>query len=1026
MKQPDMTPPPNGRFNLSAWALAHQPLVSFLMLLVLVAGALSYWRLPRNEDPDFTIKTAVVSAAWPGATVKETINLVTDPIERKLQEIPYLDYVESYTQAGESVVNVNLRDDTPPAEVPEIWRKVRNKMKDVVPSLPEGVGEPQVNDEFADTYGTIYGFTAEGFTSRELRDKVDDIRDELLTIPDISKVDVLGAEEEQIAIEVSTQKLAGLGINIQQIISELQKQNDVVPAGELRTRDERIALRVSGAFKSVEALRRVVLRLGDRFVPLTDIARIHKETAEPPVPTFRVNGVKGLGLAISMAPTGNMLVFGQQIRERMAQLTARLPYGIEVTRVADQSAVVKDAVGGFIRVLVEAVLIVLGVSFVSLGTRAGLVVAASIPLVLAMTLVGMELTGIGLQRISLGALIIALGLLVDDAMITVEAMVARLEQGSARSAAAVWAYDHTAYPMLTGTLVMIAGFIPVGFAASSAGEYCYSLFMVVLIALLCSWLVAVLFSPLLGIWLLPYTYRLAKIRERRLARWYQGGLALVLRHPLATLLLALLMLGLSVLGASRLESEFFPASDRPELLVSLTLPQHVAQAETERQVQRLENLLKTDPGIDHFSSYVGSGAIRFYLPMDVALNHENIAELVVVAKDVDERDALQRRLEKLVASEFPDLVIRVSSLELGPPVGWPLKYRITGPNVSKVRELSLQLASQLGLHPEVRDINLSAGEPERALHVELNQTEARAVGLNTETLAQALAAIFSGTPISALREGKHLINIVLRSTREERSDMATLRNWQIPLADGREVPLRQIATIDYTLEDPIVWRRQREAFISVQMDVAPGLRPATVSALLAAEVQAFRAKMPDDYQLEEGGVMAESDKGNASVYAVLPVTLMVMLVLLMIQLQRFSRMLLALLTAPFGLIGIVAAMLPTATPLGFVALLGIIALVGMIIRNAIILINEVDANSQAGCTPVAAIREAAMHRARPILLTASAAILGMWPISHQVFWGPMAYAIMGGLIAATLVTLTVLPAMLYWLMRYEKRRISQG
>lgn len=1002
----------SGRFNLSAWALGHQQLIAFFMLVIVVAGIMSYQRLPRNEDPAFTIKTAVVSAGWPGATVSDTVSFVTDKLEKKLQETPYLDYVESYTRAGESVIFVNLRDDTPPEQVQAIWYQVRKKMRDIESSLPEGVSTPQVNDEFDDTFGTIYGFTADGFSSRELRDMVDDIRSELLTLPDVGKIEVLGEEEEQIVIAFSPAKIAGLGLNIEQIIEAIQAQNAVTPAGVIRSADEKIGLRVSGALLSEQSLQNMTLRQGSRFIRLTDIATISRETAEPPVPIFKVNGKKAIGLAISMAPTGNMLDFGRALKARMEMIATSLPYGMEVVEVADQAVVVEQAVDGFIRVLLEAVAIVLAVSFLSLGTRAGLVVAASIPLVLAMTFLGMELTGIGLQRISLGALIIALGLLVDDAMITVEAMVSRLEEGWDRKRAAAWAYESTAFPMLTGTLVMVAGFIPVGFAASSAGEYCFSLFMVVLIALISSWLVAILFSPLLGVWLLPHIQPAQHGHSGPIGRFYERMLRRVLRHRWLTLLIAVLALLLSGVGATRLEGEFFPASDRPELLVSLTLPQNGVQQATGEYVAQLEQFLRQDPDVERFSSYVGSGAVRFYLPMDVLLEHENIAQLVVVAKGLEQRDRLKARLNQLMATQFGDLITRVSPLELGPPVGWPVKYRVSGPELAKVREIALELANRVAKNPDARDINLTSGEPQRSVRIEVNQTEARAVGLSSREVASALATIFSGAPLTTLRDHNRLLEVVARGTAATRQDIESVANLQIATAGAGAIPLRQIATVSYGLEQPIVWRRQREPFISVQMDVPPGVKALTLSTALAPEIERLQARLPAGYRITEAGEAVESAKGNGSVYSVLPVTVLVMLVLLMIQLQRFSRMLLAFFTAPFGLIGIVAAMLPTGTPLGFVALLGVIALAGMIIRNAVILISEVDTNIRQGAHPEQAIIAAARHRSRPILLTAMAAILGMIPIAHQIFWGPMAYAIIGGLLVATLFTLTVLPAVL--------------
>lgn len=997
-------------FNLSAWALKNQQMVSFFMLLVMAMGVFCYERLPRNEDPAFTIKTAVVSAQWPGASVADTTRLLTDTLEKKLQEIPWLDYIESETRAGRTVIHVNLRDDTPPQTVPDIWYQVRKKMQDIAPSLPEGVQGPDVNDEFDDTFGTIYGFIPEGYTLREVRDRVETLRRELMSLPVIGKTTLLGEQQEQMVLAFSPARLAGMGLDIQQVAEALRAQNAVVPAGIIRTGQENIALHVSGALTSEESLRAVTLHINNRYIPLTDIATLTRKSAEPPSPAFRVNGKPAIGLAISMAPTGNMLRFGAALNQRVAALSAGLPHGIEMVKVADQSAVVSDAVSGFIRVLIEAVVIVLAVSFVSLGLRAGLVVAAAIPLVLAMTFVGMMLAGIGLQRISLGALIIALGLLVDDAMITVETMVSRLEAGDSRRQAATRAFTTTAFPMLTGTLVMIAGFIPVGFAASSAGEYCFSLFAVVLIALLCSWVVAILFSPLTGTWLLPENVRHHASGPGRLARGYHWLLRKVLRHRLTTVLCALAALVLSIYGTTFMQGEFFPASDRPELLVSLTLPANASQPETQREAEKLEKALADNSNIDHYSTYVGSGAIRFYLPMDVLLENENSAQLVVVAKSLTARDRLHAQLNKILATQFSDIITRVSPLELGPPVGWPIKYRVSGPDYVKVRALANHLTDVIGRSPLTREVNQTAGEPERVITLAVNQTAARAAGVSSESLARTLNTVWSGSVVTSIRDNDRLVDVVLRARDSERLNLATLSSLTVEGNDGKKIPLSAVATPVWGVDDPVFWRRQRLPFITVQTDLAPGLRAEVVSAALRPVVDKLRARLPAGYRIEEGGAVAESDKGNRSVFTVLPVTLVIMVLLLMLQLRRYSRMFLALFMAPFGLPGIVLAMLPGGTPMGFVALLGVIALAGMIIRNAVILIGEADSNLAQGMTNDAAIIAAAEHRARPICLTACAAILGMIPISHQVFWGPMAYAIIGGLLVATLVTLTVLPA----------------
>ncbi|MHC9060852.1 efflux RND transporter permease subunit [Pantoea sp. y20] len=1012
-------PSARDKFNLSAWALAHQQLMAFLMLMILGAGVLSYQALPRNEDPAFTIKTAVVSAQWPGADLDDTVQLLTEPLEKKLQEVPYLDYVQSETHPGKTVIFVNLRDSTPPGKVQDIWYQVRKKMQDVSSALPAGVAAPAVNDDFDDTFGTIYGFTAEGFSTRELRDRVESIRDRLMSVPDVGKITLLGVQEEQIVASFSPRTLAGMGLSLQQVTAALQAQNALSPAGVIRTDSDNIALRVSGAFNSEQSLRAVTLHINDRYIPLTDIVTLTRVAAEPPTPLYRVNGKPAIGLAISMAPTGNMLDFGHALTDKMSLIASQLPHGIEVTKVADQSRVVSDAVSGFVRVLGEAIVIILAVSFVSLGLRAGLVVAAAIPLVLAMTFTGMMLAGIGLQRISLGALIIALGLLVDDAMIAVETMVARLEAGDSRWRAATVAFETTAFPMLTGTLVMIAGFIPVGFAASGAGEYCYSLFVVVLISLLSSWVVAVLFSPLTGSWILSSRPGKSHAEPGWLLRLYRRLVSQVLRHRGLTLGLAGASLLVAIWGMSHLQGEFFPASDRPELLVSLTLPANASQARTLSVVEQLEAKLSGNTNIDHFSSYSGSGAVRFYLPMDVLNDDENIAQLVVVAKNLAARDRLKAELDRLLARDFSDVVTRVSPLELGPPVGWPIRYRISGPHYERVKQYAEKLTSILGQSRATRSVNLTAGEPERVITFAVNQTAARAAGVSSQDIAQLLNRVWSGQSVTTVRDHNRLVDVLLRANDADRLDLTSLAALKLTTASGAKIAIGQVATLQWGLQDPVMWRRQGFPYVVVQTDVAAGMQAETTSAQLSADVQQLRAGLAPGYTLDEEGTVAESDKGNGSVFAVLPVTLFVMLILLMVQLQRVSRMLLALAMAPFGLPGIVLAMLPSGTPMGFVALLGMIALAGMIIRNAVILIMEADSNLRAGMSRNDAVSQAAEHRARPILLTACAAILGMIPISHQVFWGPMAYAIIGGLLVGTLMTLTVLPAALSLVMQRE-------
>lgn len=1009
------------RFNLSEWALGNQSLVVFMMIAVIVAGAMSYFNLSRNEDPPFTIKTVAVSAMWPGATPEQMSNLVTNVIEKELQRAQFADTVDSTTTAGETTIYLNLTDGAPPSEVPAVWEWVRKKMTDLQPTLPEGVMGPFVNDEFGDTFGTIYGFTTDGLTIDQTRKQLEYVRDQLLSVKNAGRIDLLGLQSQEVSIAFSPRQLAARNMDLNEVMESLKAQNAIAPAGAIRTRDDKVTLEVTGAFTSAQSIADLVLRVGDRFVPLSDIATVTLQPKEPGSPMFRVNGKEAVGLGISMAPGGNLLEYGEAIKAKIAEITPNLPHGFEPVLVADQAVVVEHAVSKFVSVLLEAIAIVLGVSFLSLGTRAGLVVTASIPLVLAMTFVGMEVAGIGLQRISLGALIIALGLLVDDAMITVEAMVSRLEHGWKKNKAATYAYETTAFPMLTGTLVMIAGFIPVGFAASSAGEYCYSLFMVVLISLTASWIVAVLFAPLLGIWLLSSKVKPHGEKQGWIGRSYAWMLNWSLHHRAAMIVVAIIAFAISVLGFGRLEQQFFPAADRPEIIVSMRLAQNASLEATDEQTRRLEKILAADEGVERFSTYIGSGAIRFYLPMDIAGTADNIAETVVVAKSLEERDALLLRLTNIFKTQFPDIVARAAALELGPPVGWPLKFRVSGPDSARTYEIAMELANEVGKNPAVGDLNLTGGEPQRVARIKIDQTRARQLGVSSQDVANLLATIYSGSTLTSMRTGDQMIDVVVRARAGERNDPSAILDLQLAAAEGRSIALRQIASLENTIEQPVIQRRNRQPTITLQGDVVPGGNAETIASEVVPVIAAFNAALPLGYKVVIGGAAEDSAEGTNSLIAVMPIMVFIMMALLMIQLRSFSRMALAVFMAPFGLIGVVTALMVSGRPMGFVALLGVIALVGMIIRNAVILIEEVEQNLKQGMPRDEAIRAAAIHRSRPILLTALAAILGMIPIAPQVFWGAMAFSIIGGLLVATFLTLTLLPACLSLLIGWEQR-----
>ncbi len=997
--------------NLSEWAIGHRSLIAYFMLAIVIAGVGSYFKLGRNEDPTFTIKTMVVQTQWPGATITDTLQQITERIERKLQETPGLDYIRSYTTAGQSTIFVNLKGSTLAAKVPDIWYQVRKKVGDIRNTLPQGVVGPGFNDEFGDTFGIVYGFTADGFSHRELKDYVDTVRSRLLQVPDVSKIEVLGAQDERVYVEFSTERLAGLGIDRSQLIAALQAQNTVAPAGVVQTGDENILVRVSGAFRSEKDILAVNFMAGGRIIPLSDIAHVTRGPADPPQPMFRVNGKEAIGLAISMRDGGNVLALGHNIERAMVGIVADLPIGIEPTLMAEQPATVEHAVDEFMEALWEAIAIILFVSCVSLGARAGSVVAIAIPLVLAIVFVAMTFSGIDLQRISLGALIIALGLLVDDAMITIEMMISRMERGDTKEQAASFAYHSTAFPRLAGTLVTVAGFVPIGFAQSSAGEYTFSIFAVVGIALIASWFVAALFTPLLGVWILKRPKTAHSEKPGVIMALFQRVLLAAMRARWRTILLTLGAFVLALVGMGFVPQQFFPSSDRVELLVDLKLPQNASIQATREASARLDRLLAEDHEVERWSTYVGMGAIRFYLPMDLQLPNDNFSQLVVVTKGLEQRGRVEARLEQALETEFPNVVGRVYPLELGPPVGWPLQYRVSGPDPDHVREIAFKAAQVLGSHASVQKINYNWIEPARMVTIRVDQDPARLLGLSSRDLAQAINTVVTGTTVTQMRDWIYLVDVVARANAEQRMSLATIRSLQVPLPNGRSVPLSQLASVEYGQEYPLIWRRDRQPTLTVQADVAPGILPATVVQDLARPFDDLKASLPTGYSVAVGGTVEESSKAQQSVIAVVPLMLFLMLTILMIQLQSFHRLLLVLSVAPLGVIGVVAALLASGKPLGFVAILGVLALIGMIARNSVILIDQIETERANGRHPWDAVIEATTNRFRPILLTAAAAILGMIPIAPTIFWGPMAYAIMGGLAGATLLTLVFLPAL---------------
>jgi multidrug efflux pump len=1006
------------RFNLSEWSITHRPLVLFMILLLAAAGAYSYLNLGRAEDPSFTIKVMVVHVAWPGATAGEMQSQVADKIEKKLQELPYLDRVESYSQPGVSFIRVQLIDKTPPGKVKDLWYQVRKKVGDIRGDLPAGITGPNFNDEYGDVYSALYMISADGLTLADLKARAEDIRQRLLRVPDVNKVDIIGERPQKIFIEFSHAKLATLGLTPQQIFDSVARQNTVVSGGSVDTSADRINLRVTGAFSGVDAIAAVPVQAGGQIFRLGDIATVKRGYEDPATFIVREGGKPALGLGVSMADGANIITLGGNLKQAMRAITAELPVGIEVTQVADQPHIVDESVSEFFQTFVEALLIVLVVSFVSLGWRTGIVVALSVPLVLAMVFLVMYATGMDLHRITLGALIIALGLLVDDAIIAIEMMVVKMEQGWDRARAATFAWTSTAFPMLTGTLVTAAGFLPVGFAKSSAGEYAGGIFWVVGLALIASWVVAVLFTPYLGLKLLP---NLTKERARHDPdAVYDTRIYGVLRRLIEfclqwrkSVVAATVLMFVTAVGAFGLvQQQFFPTSTRSELFFEMRLPEGTAIGVTDATARQAERLLVGDPDIVTYTSYVGQGAPRFWLGLNPVLPNPNFAQIVIVTKDVAARERVKARLDQALADgAVAQARARVDRFVFGPPVGFPVQFRVVGPDPMKVREIAEQVRRVMATNPKIIDPHLDWSEQVKSIRLVVDQDRARALGLTPQDVSQTLQTLVSGLTVTQYREGIEHIDVVARAVASERLELDRLPALTIATRNGIAVPLSQIGQLSYEYEEPILWRRNRDLVLTVRGDVVDGVQAPDVSSAVAPKLKPISDALPYGYRIETGGSIEESVKANTALIAVFPVMAIAMLAILMIQLQSFSRLALVFVTAPLGLIGATGALLVSNRPFGFVALLGLIALAGMIMRNTVILVDQIDRDIAAGHGRHRAIIDATVRRARPVVLTALAAILGMIPLARSVFWGPMAITIMGGLLVATILTLLVVPAL---------------
>ena len=849
-------------FNLSDWALNHRSFIWFLMIISMIAGVMAYQNLGREEDPAFAIKTMIVGAEWPGATIGDTLDQVTDRIEKEVQQVDSLDFTRSYTTPGKTTVFVQFKDTTDPKKLPNLFYQVRKHINDIRGTFPDNLKGPTFNDEFGDVFGNVYAFTADGLSMRQLRDYVEGVRSAVLHVKNVGKTQLVGTQDEAIYLDFSTRKLAGLGLDTQALIKTLQAQNAIAPSGVVQAGAEQVSVRVGGAFISEESLKAINLRVNDRFFRLSDVADIHRGYPDPPQPLFRYNGQPAIGLAIAMRAGGNLLHFGEDLKAKMREVEATLPVGVGVHLVSDQPHIVEAAVSGFTQALLEAVAIVLIVSFVSLGVRAGLVVSISIPLVLAITFVVLNAMGVTLQRISLGALIIALGLLVDDAMITVEMMVSRLEAGDSRSAAATFAFTSTAFPMLTGTLVTVAGFLPIGFNGSAAGEYTYSLFVVIMVSLLVSWVVAVLFAPLVGVKILPATMAHHADKPGRFAALFRAVLLRTMRWHWTTVIVSVALLVGSVYCMRFVQQQFFPSSDRSEILVDMTLPQMSSIAETRKQMDRFEARLKQEPEVTRWSSYVGQGAVRFYLPLDQQLGNAFFGQMIIETKSLEARNRLITKLGKFGRDEFVGTDVFVHSLDIGPPVGRPIQYRISGPDLQAVRAQALRLAGIVGANAHLGVPTFDWNEPGQVLRVEILQDKARQLGITSQDIANILNGIVGGTSITQVRDSIYLVDVIGRAQAKERNSIDTLQSLQVALPNGSSVPLLAFARIGYDLEQPIVWRRDRLPTITLRSTILDTIQPATAVAELKPQIDAFTQALPTGFSLATGGAVEESAKGQ--------------------------------------------------------------------------------------------------------------------------------------------------------------------
>ena len=1011
------------KINLSRWALENQPLVRYLLAVFIFAGVAAFFSLGQEEDPPFVFRGMVVRAYWPGATAMQMGQQVADPIEKVIQEIPYAYKIRSYSKPGETVIFLQLDDSAPPKQVADIWYTTRKRVSDMAGTLPRGVAGPFFNDEFGDTFGVLLAFSADGFKYAELKDFVLQVRQEMLKVPDVAKVQLFGVQPEKVFIDVSHYKLAQLGISAQDVFNQINSQNAVTSQGVLSLEDQKVWSRVQGQFESVEDIANTPIRAGKNTLLLKDIATVHRGYLDPPLSKMRFNGKEVIGLGISMVNGGDIIRLGEELEKVERRILSELPVGIELQRVADQPESVRTSVNEFVKVLIEAIVIVLAVSFLSLGlhskpfrvdTRPGLVVALTIPLVLALTFLAMSFFNINLHKISLGALIIALGLLVDDAIIAVEMMVRKLEEGYSRFDAAIFAYDSTAIPMLTGTLITAAGFLPIALAQSAAGEYTYSIFAVTAIALILSWFVAVIFVPYIGYWLLKKPkdgQGHAEVFDTPFYQRFRRWIEVCVNHRWITIGITVVAFLGGGYSFKFIEQQFFPDSNRLEFMVNLWLPEGTAFEETEKQAIKLEQWLAQQPEVEGYASFVGDGAPRFYLSLDQKFVQSNLAELIVIPKTFNDREVLRKKLKEHLDGNFPDIRPRITLLPNGPPVTYPVQFVVQGPDPRVVRVVADKVKEAVASSEYTRGTHDNWNENIKVMKVEVDQARARALGVSSQSIAESSHVILSGATIGQYRENNRLIDIVFRNPESERDSLAELMNANVPTATGAYVPLSQVGKVNMTFEPGVIWREGGEFGITVKADVVSGIQGTTVALAMDKALDPLRAELPLGVTVKLDGLAADSGKAQQSIMANVPLMLFIVLTLLMLQLKSFGRTLLVYFTGPLGIIGAALALIITARPFGFVAQLGVIALFGMIIRNSVILVDQIEQDRAAGVDPFEAIIGSTIRRSRPILLTAAAAVLAMIPLMRSQFWGPMAVAIMGGLIVATLLTLFFLPAL---------------